>query len=201
MRKFGGSADALEASPDQRVVLHDVSWPQYESILEVRGERSGTRIAYLDGELELMTPSFDHEAISRMIGRLLEAWAEESEVELIAAGSWTLKVRDQKGAIEPDSCYLIGGRKDVPDLAIEVVWTSGGVDKLEVYRRLGVNEVWFWEDAQLSVHVLGADGYEQRGRSQLFPDLDIGLLARFITAPNQTTAVRTYRSALRGTKG
>ncbi|MEG4506483.1 Uma2 family endonuclease [Microcoleus sp. F6_B4] len=37
-------------------------------------------------------------------------------------------------------------KKAIPDLAIEVVFTSGGIDKLQLYKRLGIPEVWFWED-------------------------------------------------------
>ena len=33
--------------------------------------------------------------------------------------------------------------KEIPELAIEVVYTSGGIDILKIYRRLGVKEVWF----------------------------------------------------------
>jgi Uma2 family endonuclease len=48
-----------------------------------------------------------------------------------------------------------------PDLAIEVIWTSGGLDKREIYRALGVREVWFWRKGRLTVHALRPAGYEE----------------------------------------
>src|SRR5262245_21546987 len=139
---------------DQRVLVYGVSWEQYETYLAMRGEKSVPRIAYLRGTLELMSPSRDHERITSWIGRLVEVYGEECNVRLAPYRSWTLKHPDQAGA-EPDECYIFGAdeTKDRPDLAIEVVWTSGGVDKLEIYRALGIAEVWFWIEDHIDVHV------------------------------------------------
>ncbi|MEM6520792.1 MAG: hypothetical protein AAF892_18895 [Cyanobacteria bacterium P01_D01_bin.71] len=49
---------------------------------------------------------------------------------------------------------------------IEVVVTSGGIDKLEGYRRLAVTEVWFWEDGVLKLYHLKADNISLKGRQQ-----------------------------------
>lgn len=84
-------------------------------------------------------------------------------------------------------------------LAIEVVWTSGGLNKLEIYRSLGVGEVWIWErDRGIEVHLLRGGRYEKAPRSALLPELDLTLVERFATAPNQAQAVRAFRAALRG---
>ena len=85
-----------------------------------------------------------------------------------------------------------------PDLVIEVVVTSGGVDKLEGYRRMGVKEVWFWEDGVLSFHHLKADGsgYESCDRSQLLPNLPVATFCRFITYHDQFDAVDEFLAAL-----
>jgi Uma2 family endonuclease len=194
------SDEDVERSIDQRVVLYGISFSQYEAALAMRGKGSIPRIAYLDGELELMTPSFTHEEVKTSLARLLEAYAEEMDIDLTGAGSWTLKSRAKKSGIEPDECYLIGGKKKVPDLAIEVVHTSGTLDKLELYRRLGVREVWFWRRGELLVHVLTAKGYEQRSRSDVLPHLDLGLLTSFVLAPNQTKAVKAFRAVIRGSR-
>jgi hypothetical protein len=45
---------------DQRVRLHDVPWSHYEILLAVRSDAPVPRIAYLEGEVELMRPSLDH---------------------------------------------------------------------------------------------------------------------------------------------
>lgn len=184
---------------DQRVIMHGVPWSHYEAQLALRGEGSSPRIAYLDGELELMSPSKDHERNKSYIGRLVEAYALERGLDLSPYGSWTLKSAPRQSGAEPDECYLVGADQDRerPDLVIEVVWTSGGIDKLEIYRRLGVSEVWFWKDERIEIHLLSGDQYERADRSALFPDLDIGLLGSFLDRPTALQAVRAFREALR----
>jgi Uma2 family endonuclease len=185
-------------APDQRVTLHDVSWADFELILHIRGDRSGVRLTYLNGVLELMSPSVDHEGIKKTLARLVEAYAEERGIAFNGFGSWTLKNPVRARALEPDECYSLSpGRPARPDLAIEVVWTSGGIDKLEVYRGLGVSEVWFWREGAIEVHGLVGERYERRERSQLLPELDLAELARHIDAENQTESVRRYRQTLR----
>ena len=78
-----------------------------------------------------------------------------------------------------------------------MIWTSGGIDKLEVYRGLGVGEVWMWRDGVIEINVLVGDRYERRERSVVFPDLDLAELASFIEPEDQTAAVRRYRDVLR----
>ena len=110
-----------------------------------------------------------------------------------AMGSQELGVRS-----EPDESYNLGIRKPYPDLVIEVIITSGGVDKLEGYRRMGVAEVWFWEDGVLSHYHLKADGstYEKVARSVLLPDLPIEIFCRYITYHDQFDAVDDFLVAL-----
>ena len=102
-----------------------------------------------------MSPSWEHEDTAIMLARLLsEAWAEETQTPLNGAGSMTVKARGRKRGAEPDKCYMLGERRErVPDLAIEVIRTSGGIDKLDLYAGLGVREVWFWREDALEVHV------------------------------------------------
>jgi Uma2 family endonuclease len=184
---------------DQRVVLQGVPWPHYETQLSLRGEKSVPRIAYLDGALEIMSPSKDHERIKSYIGCLLEAYAIERGIDLSPYGSWTLKNAPRASGAEPDECYIVGSDQSAttPHLAIEVAWTTGGIDKLEIYRRLGIGEVWFWEKRRITVHRLLGDGYELSDRSGLFPDLDVTQLASFLEQPTVTQAVRAFLEALR----
>jgi Uma2 family endonuclease len=184
---------------DQRVVMHGVPWPHYEALLALRGEAPSPRIAYLEGALELMTPSKDHERTKSFLGCLLEAYALERGIDLSPYGSWTVKSAPRQSGAEPDECYIVGAdqSRDRPDLAIEVVWTSGGIDKLDVYARLGVGEVWLWREGRIEVHVLRGSRYEAAPRSALFPDLDLDLLCSFLDRPTALQAVRAFREALR----
>lgn len=185
---------------DERIVMHRVSWAQYERQLALRGEGSSPRIAYFEGTLELMSPSRDHERIKSYIGSLILTYALERGIDLSSYGSWTLKSPIKKSGVEPDECYLVGSDQsgEAPHLAIEVIWMSGGIGKLAIYARLGVGEVWFWRAGRMEVHLLQGEQYELSARSALFPELDLALLTSFLDRPTETQAVRAFRDALRG---
>lgn len=189
--------DDASKDADQRVFLHGVSWQRFLDVLAARGDSSAVRVTYLAGELELMSPSFSHEGIKTTIARLVEAYADELGLDLYGIGSWTLKTKLKKLGIEPDECYSIGKPSRVPELAIEVIWTSGGLDKLEVYRGLGVREVWVWKKEKLAVHVLRADRYVRAARSRLLPGIDLARVAKLASRPDQPVAVREFRADLR----
>lgn len=180
--------------------MYGVAWSDFEAQLALRGDASGPRIAYLDGALELTSPSRDHERIKSYLGRLIEAYALERGVDLSPYGSWTLRSAPKASGIEPDECYIIGSdqRAERPDLAIEVDWTSGGLDKLEIYRRLAVAEVWTWRDGEVSIRVLRDGAYERVEHSEKLPGIDVRLLASFLDHPTAMQAVRAFRAALRG---
>jgi Uma2 family endonuclease len=184
---------------DQRLVSYNVPWEHFEVQLALRGDRPVPRMAYLQGALELVTPSRDHERIKSYIGRLVEAYALERGIDLSPYGAWMLKNAPKESAAEPDECYIVGAdqQRDTPDLAIEVTWTSGGIDKLEIYRRLGIGEVWFWREGRIGVWVLRESGYERAERSGLFPDLDLELLCSLVDRPTALQAVKALRERLK----
>ncbi len=190
---------ALRPREDHYVHLREASWRDYERLLEIRGEASVPRITYLEGALEMMSPSFTHEGIAATIGRLVEVWCLARGIEFTAAGSWTIKsARDEAGA-EPDECYVFGLREGLepparPDLAIEVVWTHGGLSKLAVYRKLGVPEVWYWQAGRINLHLLRSGRYEPAEGSEALPDLE--QLASHLDRPTTSQAIRAYRAAL-----
>ena len=187
----------LQPTEDQRIILYDVVWEQYEQLSDMFVEEF-PRMTYLEGTLEIiMTTSPEHERLKKIIARLLEAYAEEKDINLNGYGSATFRKEAVKRGAEPDECYCIGELNEVPDIAIEIVLTSGGIDKLEVYRGLGVKEVWFWENQQFCFYYLSEDvKYTQIYRSVLLPDLDPVLLASFVSEINQTQAVKKFRQAL-----
>lgn len=198
MSRATATVSSPEQAQDQRVFLRFVDWSQYEALLAMRGDHSGVRIAYLEGTVELMSPSIRHESTKKLVSRLLEAFAEERGLDLNGGGSWTLEREAQQRGAEPDECYVLGplAGRDVPDLVIEVVLTSGGLDKLAIYRGLGVGEIWFWIDDHIQVWILGKQGYRHTSASQLLPDLDLTLLADFAVRTDQTAAVREFRDRL-----
>jgi Uma2 family endonuclease len=197
---LAGSFDKHDDRPveDKIVLLRDATWADYQRHLEMRGDHSAPRFAYLEGVLEIMSPSFTHESIKSLIGSLVEVWCLEKGVEFTTCGSWTIEQKEQRRGVEPDECYVFGDVTDPqrPDLAIEVVWTSGGLDKLEIYRKLEVREVWFWRRGQLTVHSLRGESYVQVSTSAVLPGIELVELARFLDQPTTSRAIREYRASL-----
>lgn len=186
----------LQPLEDQRIVLYDVIWEQYEQLSDMFiGEFS--RMTYLEGTLEIiMTNSPEHERLKRIIARLIETYTVEKRISLNGYGSTTFRRKATRRGAEPDECYCLGILDEVPDIVIEIALTSGGVDKLEVYRGLEVPEVWFWENDRFSLYHLREQGYESISRSEFLPDLDLSLLIQYIRYSDQTEAIIAYREAL-----
>jgi Uma2 family endonuclease len=185
---------------DQLVVLNGVEWKTYCALRELF-DSPGVRMTYLKGALEIMSPSRRHEGYKKRIARLLELFALERSIPLSGYGSTTFRKALAERGLEPDECYVLGrelGDDDFPDIALEVVLSSGGINKLEVYRGLGVREVWFWHEGRFHLHALGPDGYYSPiGRSALIPDLDFAELAALAEEPEQLAALKRYQSRLR----
>lgn len=178
-------------SIDQRVRMHNVPWSHYEIMMAVKGDASVPRIAYLEGELELMSPSRDHEMIKTKIGHLVIAAARHFGIRLQPVGSWTVHNEQESRGVEPDECFTIGSPrlKNVPDLAIEVLWTRGGIDKLAIYAGLGVGEVWVWRRGQIDIYILTKGEYQRRDTSGVLPSLDVALVARLAVADDLDEAL------------
>lgn len=187
---------------DHVVFLSDVTWEDYERLLAMRGEHCAPRIAYLEGAVEITSPSQTHEGIKSVIGRLVEVYCFEQGIEFSTYGSWTLKDESRERGAEPDECWIFGPEDaqrphPVPHLAIEVVSTAGRIDKLEIYRQLGVKEVWYWRKGRIQPYCLRGERYEPVAASEVLPGLDLDLLTRFIGAPTTSAAIRGFRAALR----
>ena len=187
------------ARGEERFLMYGVPWETYVHLRDALDE-PGLRMTYLEGTLELMSPSPEHELIKSMTGRLVELYASERDVPLYAYGSTTFRRKLKARGLEPDECYCLGAALNrYPDLAIEIVISSGGIDKLAVYQGLGVREVWFWEDEAQAfrLYALRGSGYEQIDASTLMPGLDVAMLARFVTRTDQPQAVKEFRDHLR----
>ncbi len=192
--------------PEERRVLSRVSWAQYEALLADLGEGSAYRVHYLDGVLEILAPRRNHESGKTRIGDLLLIYFLETDTEYFPMGSTTLKKPERQAGGEPDESYCIGTDKDFPDLAIEVIVTSGSINRLELYRRLGGREVWFWQKNRLSIYHQREEnlaqfaetaGYELIQQSEVLPGLDLELLTRCLQNLNPLAAAKAFRQGLR----
>ena len=183
--------------PEEKITLYGVTWEQYDTLVSLFMDRfPGLRMTYLEGTLEIMGTSSEHERLKKIIARLLEMYAVEKRITLNGYGNTTFRKQAKQRGLEPDECYCLGELTDVPDIAIEIAITSGDVDKLAVYQGLGVTEVWFWQNSRFILYRLQEEAYQQIESSEFLPNLDLNLLAQFINYDNQTEAVIAYRDAL-----
>jgi Uma2 family endonuclease len=194
--------NSFKNKEDHFVFFSGARWADYERLLEIRGDRRSPRISYLDGELEIMTKSGRHEEIKSWIAGLLEVYCLDHDILFGPIGETTINDERKQAGAEPDEGYMFGPRrrraKQPPHLVIEVVWTSGGIDKLEMWARLGVREVWFWKKGRLQVFRLRGERYRAIPRSLFVPDLDLDVLLQFIDRPTMNEAVREFRATLAG---
>ncbi len=190
----------LEASlkdTEEKLTFTGVSWEKYEQLLADLGDSSTYRTIYLEGVLEIMSPSRRHEVSKESIGRILEVYLEKAQLDFWGLGSTTLRRQEGEAGKEPDKCYCLYTDKTMPDLAIEVIITSGRKKLiLEVYRRLGIKEVWLWQNEDLKVYSLQNNEYFLSEKSILLPDLDLELLAQYINHPNPRLAMKEFRENL-----
>jgi len=181
---------------EPRILLRDVPWSTYV-VLRDSIESASVRMTYLEGLLEIMSPSRRHEVEKKQIARLLELFALELDIPLFGYGSTTFRVEAKARGLEPDECYCRGEDRAVPDIALEVVVTSPAIEKLEVYRGLGVREVWFFEQNAFRLFALGGGGYQPISTSSVLPEVDLGLVAELAQRPDQHAALRELRNRIR----
>jgi Uma2 family endonuclease len=180
---------------EQRFIHSGMNWQQFKLLQESFADAPGIRLAYYKGEVEILAVSQDHEVFSRLIGILLAEYFVEKGIEFTPTGSFTQE-KEGVSSVQADESYFIGEPGITPDLSIEVVFTSGSLNKLGRYQELGVPEVWFWEDGLFTLHHLRSDGYERINKSELLPDLDIDLLTRCVLMTSRVEAIREFRRAL-----
>ncbi len=186
--RFLPSSDAVR--------FQDVSWAELEALdKKLAGTRA--RITYLDGALELTTlVAAEAEEQRKTLDLLVQAYLRREQIRFYGNGSTTIGVKELGARKEPDESYCLGQRKPIPDLAIEVTVGSGGIEVLEIYRRIGVQEVWFWEDGVIEVHALRSTGYELISQSELLPDLEIRSLEYHSRMADQYDAVNAFLASL-----
>jgi Uma2 family endonuclease len=154
-------------------------------------------MTYLKGQLEIMSPSREHEDLKKQIARLVELFCLERNIPLFGHGSTTYRREEKERGLEPDECYCRGQDRDVPDIAIEVIVTTSSIDKLEVYRGLGVREVWTFHAGQFRVLALREGNYELLGASEVLPEIDLTRVAHYAQIRDQHAAVRAFRDEVR----
>lgn len=175
-----------------------MSWGEFKSVAEHFTEQPGMRLAYSEGALQLMITSQPHERIKKLLGNLILAIALKTGQPIASFGSSTFMRDDLEKGFESDECYWIQnensvrGRTDVdlaidppPDLIVEVDFASSSRLRLEIYRVLGVQEVWLYRNEQIRILVLNAGSYEETVRSIAFSAITQTTLQSFLEAIGQ----------------
>lgn len=166
---------------DKLFICSNTSWEEYEAILQEKANSSAYRISFSNGILKIMSPSRNHEIIKDFIYLLIISYCDAIELDYYPLGSTTLKQKDKSVGKEPDTSFCFNSLKQVPDLAVEVIFSSGSIEDLEKYQKLGVKEVWFWINNKLEIHVLIDDSYQQQNSSYNLADLNCKLLEKYIS--------------------
>ncbi|UBF27773.1 Uma2 family endonuclease [Kovacikia minuta CCNUW1] len=197
-------AQLLERTTDQISVYPNRTWDQFKHIQKGLEGTPGVRLFYYEGVVEILMPGLAHEIFKKIIGYLLETFFFENQIKVVPTGSVTQEQEGEASA-QADESYCIGEAKPIPDLAIEVIFTSGSTTKLKRYQALGVPEVWFWEDGALSLYHLRQRGYVQVDQSEIpeLAGLDLDLFCRcvLIGETDWLEAVRTFKQGIGQSRG
>jgi Uma2 family endonuclease len=161
---------------DKTIVLADMTWDNYQELLE---KNSNYRISYFAGIITIMSPSRNHERIAETISILINAYCRKNKINYFALGSSDIKIPPVSGK-QPDTSYCFESEKEIPDLAVEVVFSSGGMADLEKYQVLKVKEVWFWENNKIQFYYLKDSGYVEIKTSNCLNQLAADFLTQFV---------------------
>jgi len=178
---------------EQRIILYNIGWDTYERLLRDHATTSAPRFAYDRGTLEIMSPLPEHERFNRAIQLLVPIVVEEMGGEVYSLGSTTFNREDLLRGFEPDSCFYLQNAARVrgkaridlhvdpaPDLVVEIDITHPSLDKLPIYARLGVPEVWRYDGARLEILTLENDGYTTRSSSRALPAVTAAALTTLL---------------------
>jgi Uma2 family endonuclease len=203
----------LIPSQSSGILLTNISWKTYESLLNELTQQRGIRLTYDRGNLEIMTPSAPHEGSKKILGRFVESVSEELNIEIRSLGSLTCRREDLARGLEPDQCYYIENEDVVwdkqqidlnqdppPDLVVEIDVTSSSIDRLSLYASLGVPEVWRYNGNRLIIYQLEAQEYTERDVSPTFPFLSQVEMLRFLELRRTTkenALIRLFREWVR----
>ena len=182
----------IDIQPGQHLILRQVSWKEFEAILEEMGEHRASRVAYYQGVLEIRMSLPEHETKKELISDFVKILLDELELDSQTFGSTTFKRPEMAAGIEPDNCFyiqnaaLIIGKQRInlsvdppPDLAIEVDVTSK--TKLDAYLTLAVPELWIYTEGKLQIFVLQQGEYLSTETSPIFGNLPvIGGILQFL---------------------
>jgi len=166
------------AQQDQILTITGATWADYQEFESQ--EYSGYRVAYFKGEITIVSPGRNHERIAAVINRLIIAYCEKYNIPDFPFGQTRVNTWGQAGR-EPDLAYAFDSDKDLPDLAVEVIFTSGDVENLKAsYQNIGISELWIWQNNKITFYILETEEYMTVEFSRLFDRLKSSSLVKYI---------------------
>ena len=202
---------SLEPPAGGTVRLSNISWEVYES-LRNEAENRNIRMTYVQGVLEMMSPSKRHERVASILGRLIEVWTEVRGLTIQSCRMTTFQRKERQSGLEPDNCYYIQHEPQVrnrdeldlaidppPDLAVEVDVSSSSLDRLPVYAAIGVPEIWRWRKERILVYRLAGDDYQPSDASQALAGFPINAAADLLRqrlSSDDNALVRKFRNLI-----
>lgn len=184
---------AVVTPPEQKVILHGVSWRFYEQMQSELGDTNAAHLAYDNGTLEITVPTFIHERPNRILADLVTTICVELGIDACNAGSTTFDREDLLKGCEPDTAFYIQNEPRIrghleidletdppPDLVIEIDITHPSLDKLPIYAGLGVPEIWRSDGESVSFYRLRGNAYEETEYSLALPILTSEITEDFL---------------------
>ncbi len=175
------------------VLLHNISWSTYESLLKDQAETPNPRFTYDRGDLLIMVASPEHERINDAFKVLITLLAEAFKIEHGSFGSTTYKRPDLQQGFEPDSCFyfknerVMRGKKRLnlsvdppPDLVIEIDISRSSLNKLPIFAAFGVTEVWRFDGEKAEFYLLKEGQYHSISASLALPRVTVETVTEFI---------------------
>ncbi|MBD2195209.1 MULTISPECIES: Uma2 family endonuclease [Calothrix] len=172
----------MRLAPGSVVTIDDVTWEEFESILQELGQKRSLRVAYSNSTLEIMVPLPEHEKPKDLISDIVKLLLKKLGKRYEPFGSTTFK-RENSAGVEPDACFyienyqpMIGKRRlepndPPPDLAIETDVTSKTT--LDAYEAIAVPQLWIYNGKKLSIYLLTDGRYIQSDNSPTFPNIPL----------------------------
>ena len=195
------------AAAERWVTLPRVDWATYERLLADDPDRRLPRLTYDQGVVEIVSPSTGHEEDAQTLNLLVEIVAAILDVPIRNVGSMTYRREDAQRGFEPDASFYIQREPQVrgrlpidpavdppPDLVIEVEVSRSAVDKLAIFARLGVPEVWRSDRNAVAIFPLAGDTYREVGISEALPPLTGVVLTRFLAESRSLTRPAWFRA-------
>lgn len=193
-------------------ILPNISWQTYEALLTDMGEHRTARLAYYHEVLEIKMPLELHEAINRILERLIVTLTEELGLSVKSFGSTTFNRKDLGVGVEPDSCFYIQNahlirrfkidiyNDPAPDLVVEVDLYSSSDRRFSIYQQLGVPEIWRYNKTGIKIYTLQDGEYLEQEYSFTFPIISSAILDVFLQQAesiDDNELIRNFRKWVR----